>query len=106
MARMHNPPHPGTILADWLDGLDDMTITKFARHIQVTRAMLSRILNGHSAITPDMAIRLEQALGASREMWLGMQGAYDLWMADIAQTRPVIKAIVRPAVEDPEQICA
>ncbi|WP_434034537.1 helix-turn-helix transcriptional regulator [Cupriavidus sp. a3] len=46
MNRMHNPPHPGTVLGDWLEGVDDMTITAFAAHIGVTRATLSRILNG------------------------------------------------------------
>lgn len=46
MNRMHNPPHPGTVLAEWLEGVDDMTITAFAAHIGVTRATLSRILNG------------------------------------------------------------
>ena len=53
----------------------------FARHIGVTRATLSRIVNGHAAITPDISIRLEEALGASREMWSGMQTTYDLWQA-------------------------
>ena len=42
MTRMHNPPHPGSVLAEWLDGLDSMTISAFARHIGVTRATLSR----------------------------------------------------------------
>jgi len=78
---MHNPPHPGSVLAEWLDGLDSMTISAFARHIGVTRATLSRIVNGHAAITPDISIRLEEALGASREMWSGMQTTYDLWQA-------------------------
>lgn len=55
MNRMHNSPHPGTVLAEWLEGVDDMTITAFAAHIGVTRATLSRILNGHSSITPDIA---------------------------------------------------
>jgi addiction module HigA family antidote len=96
MTRMHNPPHPGAVLADWLDGLDDMTITKFAQTIHVTRATLSRILHGHSSITPDLAIRLEQALGASSEMWVGMQGAYDLWKASL-QPRLSIKPIALPA---------
>ncbi|MEM5427745.1 HigA family addiction module antitoxin [Cupriavidus oxalaticus] len=98
MKRMHNPPHPGTVLADWLEGVEDMTITAFAAHIGVTRATLSRILNGHSSITPDIAIRLEDALGASREMWSGMQMAYDLWLA-AQQPRPRIKRLIRRTSE-------
>ncbi|WP_439671941.1 HigA family addiction module antitoxin [Cupriavidus necator] len=96
MTRMHNPPHPGAVLADWLAGMDDMTITAFAAHISVTRATLSRILNGHASITPDIAIRLEEALGASREMWGGMQMAYDLWVA-AQRPRKRIKRLPRPA---------
>ncbi len=89
------------MLADWLYGMDDMTITAFAAHIGVTRATLSRILNGHSSITPDIAIRLKEALGASREMWCGMQMAYDLWVA--AQLpRKRIKRLLRPAVKAEE----
>ena len=98
MTRMHNPPHPGAVLADWLDGMDDMTITAFAAHIGVTRATLSRILNGHSSITPDIAIRLEEALGASREMWSGMQMTYDLWVA-AQKPRKRIKRLVCPAAK-------
>ncbi|RDK07118.1 addiction module antidote protein, HigA family [Cupriavidus lacunae] len=101
MTRMHNPPHPGAVLADWLDGMDDMTITAFAEHIGVTRATLSRILNGHSSITPDIAIRLEEALGASREMWSGMQMAYDLWVA-AQKPRKRIRRLVRPAAKAEE----
>jgi len=100
---MHNPPHPGAILADWLEGLDAMTITEFAKRIHVTRATLSRIINGHASITPDLAIRLEEALGASREMWVGMQGAYDLWVAS-AQPRKAIEPIARPVVEAEELV--
>lgn len=99
MKRMHNPPHPGTVLAEWLAGIDDMTITAFADHIGVTRATLSRIVNGHAAITPDIAIRLEEALGASREMWSGMQTAYDLWHA---ARKP--RKRIRPILQRPKSV--
>ncbi|MDF3836396.1 HigA family addiction module antitoxin [Cupriavidus basilensis] len=105
MTRMHKPPHPGSVLAEWLAGLDDMTITAFAEHIEVTRATLSRIVNGHAAITPDIAIRLEEALGASREMWCGMQTAYDLWMA-ARKPRKRIKPVARPIMDEAEPFCA
>jgi len=50
-----------------------------------------------------LAIRLEEALGASREMWVGMQGAYDLWVAS-AQPRKAIEPIARPVVEAEELV--
>jgi len=45
----------------------------------VTRATLSRILNGHAGITAGMSLRLSAALGTSPEFWLKMQVHYDLW---------------------------
>lgn len=102
MTPMHNPPHPGAVLSDWIEGLDGVTITAFAAHLGVTRATLSRILNGHASITPDIAIRLEEALGASREMWCGMQMAYDLWIA-ARKPRKRIEPLARPAIAAKEE---
>ncbi len=78
MSRMYNPCHPGKILHEWLEGF---TVTESAEKLGVTRATLSRILNGHTGISADMAIRLSQALGTTPEFWLGMQSQYDLWQA-------------------------
>ncbi len=78
MATMHNPPHPGEILREWLG---DMSVTDAARHLGVARATLSRVLNGSAGISADMALRLQAALGTSPEMWMGMQDDYELWQA-------------------------
>lgn len=78
MSRMHNPPHPGAVLAEWLEGV---SVTRAAEHLGVTRAYLSRILHGHAGISADMALRLATMLGTSADMWVSMQGAYDLWQA-------------------------
>jgi plasmid maintenance system antidote protein VapI len=47
----------------------------------ITRAMLSRILNGAAAISADMDVRLSKALGTSPGHWLALQSDYDLWQA-------------------------
>ena len=78
MVRMHNPPHPGEVLREWLDGME---VTEAARRLGVSRVTLSRLLNGSSGISADMALRLEAALGTSPEMWMGLQSAHDLWEA-------------------------
>ena len=78
MTPMHNPPHPGLLLEDYLG---DISLSEAARRIGVTRATLSRIRNGHAGISADMAVRLGLLLGTSAELWLGMQTAYDLWVA-------------------------
>jgi addiction module HigA family antidote len=76
--RMHNPPHPGKVLREYLG---ERTVTDTARHIGVTRVALSRILNGSAGISADMALRLADALSTSPELWIGMQQQYDLWQA-------------------------
>ena len=75
---MHNPPHPGFVLREYLG---DRTISSAAAHLRVTRVTLSRVLNGKSGISAAMAIRLAAALGTSAELWINMQAQYDLWRA-------------------------
>jgi len=85
--RMHNPAHPGLVLREYLG---DLSVTEAATRLAVTRAALSRILNGSAGISADMALRLRDALGTSAEMWLNLQAQYDLWQAEM-KPRPAIK---------------
>jgi len=78
---MHNPPHPGEVLQDTVLAAGRMSVTEFARKLGVSRASLSRVVNGRAAVSADMALRLAAALGGSAESWLAMQAAYDLWHA-------------------------
>ncbi len=73
-----NPAHPGEVLRDYLG---EMRIGEAARRLGVTRAHLSRILNGHAGISAPMSLRLAAALDTSAEFWLKMQLQYDLWQA-------------------------
>lgn len=89
MATMHNPPHPGEILREWLE---EVSVTEAAQHLGIARATLSRVLNGSAGISADMALRLQAALGTSAEMWMGLQDDYELWQA-AQQKRPHITPI-------------
>lgn len=73
-----NPAHPGEVLKDYLGS---MTVKEAAARLHVTRATLSRILNGHAGVTAGMSLRLSAGLGTSPEFWLKMQAQYDLWRA-------------------------
>jgi addiction module HigA family antidote len=79
MGRICNPPHPGKILADTVLRSDGgISVTAFAGKLKMTRAAISRVVNGRAGISPELALRLEEALGVSAESWLAMQSAYDL----------------------------
>mgnify|MGYP000923954553 CR=1 FL=1 len=74
---MKNPPHPGEGLKDDLEALG-LTVAQGAAALGITRQQLYRVLNGRSAISPEMAVRLEQVIGGSADHWLRMQAAHDL----------------------------
>jgi len=79
---MYNPPHPGEILKEDVLPALGLTVTQAAEQLGVARVTLSRMINGHAAISADMAIRLSQWLGGSAESWLRAQLQYDLWHAE------------------------
>lgn len=74
---MKNPAHPGILLKDDLDELG-LSVAEAAKGLGVTRQQLYNVISGRSGITPEMAIRLEQAIGSNADHWLRLQAAYDL----------------------------
>jgi antitoxin HigA-1 len=76
--RMHNPAHPGKILANYVAG---HSVTEVACHLGVTRPTLSRVLNGRAGISADMALRLAEAFHTEADFWLRLQMQRDLWEA-------------------------
>ncbi len=78
---MKNPPHPGLgIKLNCLEPLG-LSVPAAAEVLGVARHTLSRVLNGHAGISPEMAIRLEKAGWSNAEFWLRVQTAYDLAQA-------------------------
>ena len=74
---MKNPPHPGAVIrAEVLQPLG-LSLTKAAEILGVRRATLSDLANGKSAVTAEMALRLEKAFGVSMDLLLRMQAGYD-----------------------------
>jgi len=99
MTRMHNPPHPGEVLADTvLRAGGGLTVTEFAKRLGVSRVALSRVVNARAAVSAELAIRLAAALGGSAESWLNMQVAHDLWHAE-KRRRPRIQRLRMSADE-------
>ena len=79
---MHNPPHPGSILKEDVLPALNLQVQDAAEQLGITRVQFSRFINGHSRVTPDLAIRLSKWIPApTASMWLNMQAEYDLWQA-------------------------
>lgn len=94
--RMYNPAHPGKLIADMLKNGNlsiGNSVTALAKHLGVTRATLSRVINGRSAISAEMALRLQDALGVDVEMWLGMQMQRDVWVASRKRRKKVLSVV-------------
>lgn len=85
---MKNPPHPGRMLRDDIEALN-LSVAEAAKGLGITRQQLYNVLNGKSAISPEMAVRLEQGIGSAAETWLALQQAYDL--AQARQRTPKIE---------------
>jgi addiction module HigA family antidote len=90
---MHNPAHPGEVLKElWLEPLG-LTLTQAAMRLGVTRKTISKIVNAHGSITPEMALRLEIVFGTSAQAWMNMQTAYDLWQ--LSSLRKILSGSLR-----------
>ncbi|KVC84271.1 HigA family addiction module antitoxin [Burkholderia ubonensis] len=96
MAQMFNPPHPGAALREDILPALGLSVTEAAEQLGVSRVALSRVLNEHAAISPEMALRLEAWLGVERggraDVWLAEQRAYDLWQARLRGIENVRRA--------------
>jgi addiction module HigA family antidote len=99
---MKTPPHPGLGLKDEIAALG-LSVAKAAEGLGVTRQQLYRVIRGHSAITPEMAIRLERAIGGSADAWLRMQAAYDLANARARADSIEVKMQRRPLAMAPDK---
>ena len=86
---MKNPPHPGEVIRELCIEPAGLTVTAAADVLGVSRKTLSELLNGHSGISSEMAVRLSKAFGGSIESWLTQQMQYDL--AQISKKAPTIE---------------
>lgn len=88
---MKSPPHPG--LSVRLNCLEPfgLSVTEGAKILGISRTTLSRLTNGQAGVSPDMAIRLSKAFGATPDIWIRMQAAYDLALARLHENEIKVK---------------
>ena len=74
--RLKNPLHPGGFVRTEI--LEPLKLSVTAAALGVTQVALSAFLNERSALSPEMALRIEKAFGVSMETLMRMQGSYDI----------------------------
>ena len=78
--QQYNPPHPGDLIRrTYIEPFEGVTSNGIADRLGVARSTFSRLLNGKSGVSPEMAIRLSKVLGGSAESWLALQESFDLY---------------------------
>jgi len=75
---MKNPVHPGAILREDVLAELGVSVSDAAQSLGVARVTLSRVINEHARISPNLALRLEAAGVGTARAWLAMQTARDL----------------------------
>ena len=89
---MHDPCHPGELLREDVLAPLSLGVSEAARRLGMSRVALSRVLNGHAGISPDLAIRLERAGVSTARFWLSTQTSYDLAQA-MKREQPVVEKL-------------
>ena len=90
---MKNPSHPGRLIKADLEELG-LSVAEAAKGLGVTRQQLYRVINCESAVSPDMALRLEKAVGGDAGLLLRMQASYDLAQARLRKPAPAVRKFV------------
>ena len=70
--------HPGEILREDILPEVKMSESELAKHLNVSRMTVNRLVNERQAVSPDMALRLGRLFGNSPGFWLNLQNDYDI----------------------------
>jgi antitoxin HigA-1 len=75
------PMHPGEVLREEFLIPLDMSAGALAKVCGVPRTRIERLANEATAVTADTALRLSKAFGTTAALWLNLQNAFDVQMA-------------------------
>lgn len=78
--KIYKHPHPGEIVKDLLER-NHLTVSEAAKKLNVVRTTISLLVNCHSSISTEMAIRLTALFGGEVDTWVILQANYDCWKA-------------------------
>lgn len=83
---------PGTYIEEWMED-EEVTQRETAERLGISEKHLSRVVNGHCAISPDLAAKLEKVTTYPAEFWLTHQARFDARTTQIPVTLNDIETI-------------
>jgi len=83
--------HPGEILREEYLVPLDMSAGSLARHLNVPRTRIERLVAEQTAVTPDTALRLAKFFGTSPDLWMNMQAGYDIKVEAAAKKKELAR---------------
>jgi addiction module HigA family antidote len=87
---MKNPPHPGGLIRRQVIEPLGLSVTEAADVLGVTRQAVSMLLNEHTSLSPEMALRIEKAFGPSMDHLMRMQVAHDIARVRQHQSKVIV----------------
>ena len=90
-----NPVTPGEMLLEEFLKPLELSQKKSADHIGVGVKTVNRVVKGHTAVTPQLAVKFAASFSMSVEFWLNLQHAVDIWKIHQRSQelpKPLIKA--------------
>lgn len=84
---IHNPKHPGMMVKSLCLEPLHLSVSKAAKLLKISRPTLSKLINGHLNISPEMAMRLAIVFNTSEEIWINLQAGYDIWKAQKSRSK-------------------
>jgi len=100
LKRKMKPSHPGGFIKNWVLP-EDMTITKAAKLLKVSRQSLDALINERRSVTPEMALKIQTVFGSTARLMLAMQTSYDLYYV---QRRGEITGDLEPHSTHPSRV--
>jgi len=98
MTRKLPPMHPGEVLREEFLVPLEMSAGMLAKVCGIPRTRIERLANEETGVTADTALRLGKALGTSAQLWLNLQNAYDIRLAEKEIGKDLAEIIQVPGV--------
>jgi antitoxin HigA-1 len=81
MTKAFHQIHPGLVLKEELEARG-LSANAFSLKLRVPPQRIQDIVACRRGISPETALRLEASLGTPARLWMDMQAAYDLYLAE------------------------